>query len=65
MFYNQIIIQQGLPFDVKLHGRVVDETRLSKAEFDKNLEKGYADMKNGRVAPAAVFFSDIKKKYHL
>ena len=51
MFYKQIILQQGLPFEVKLHKRPVDESRLSKAEFDTELEKGYADV-----------FSDIKKK---
>lgn len=51
MFYKQIILQQGQPFEVKLHKRPVDESRLSKAEFDAELEKGYADV-----------FSDIKKK---
>ncbi|PWJ63747.1 MULTISPECIES: type II toxin-antitoxin system RelB/DinJ family antitoxin [unclassified Fibrobacter] len=65
MFYKQIILQQGLPFEVKLPKRPVDESRLSKAEFDAELEKGYADMKAGRMTPAAAVFFDIKKKYHV
>ena len=41
MFYKQIILQRGLPFDVKMPSvRPVDCTNLSDAELDEELEKG-------------------------
>ena len=46
MFYMQIILQRGLPFEVKIpSARPVDISTLSEAEFNEELEKGYADMK--------------------
>ncbi len=49
MFYKQIILQRGLPFEVKIpSARPVDISTLSEAEFNEELEKGYADMQAGR-----------------
>ena len=43
MFYKQIILQKGLPFEVKLPAsRLVDANLLSDAEMDAELEKGCA-----------------------
>ena len=42
MFYKQIILQRGLPFDVKIpSSRPVDMSSLSEAELNAELEKGY------------------------
>ena len=50
MFYKQIILQRGLPFEVKIPaGRPVDISTLSEAQFNEELEKGYADMQAGRT----------------
>ena len=50
MFYKQIILQRGLPFEVKIPSdRPVDISTLSEAEFNEELEKGYADMQAGRT----------------
>ena len=44
MFYKQIILQRGLPFEVKMPAaRLADVSVLSDAEVDAELEKGYAD----------------------
>ena len=49
MFYKQIILQRGLPFEVKIPSdRPVDISTLSEAEFNEELEKGYADMQDGQ-----------------
>ena len=62
MFYKQIILQRGLPFDVKIpSSRPVDMSFLSEAE----LEKGYADIKAGRTREANAVFADIRKDYNL
>ena len=64
MFYKQIILQRGLPFDVKIpSARPSDMSALSEAELDAELEKGYADSAAGRTKPAGAVFASIRKDY--
>lgn len=66
MFYKQIILQRGLPFEVKLPAdRPTDISALSESELSKELEKGYADMQAGRTKSATSAFADIRKDYGL
>lgn len=66
MFYKQIILQRGLPFDVKIpSSRPVDMSALSEAELNAELEKGYADIKAGRTKEASEVFANIRKDYNL
>ena len=63
---NQIILQRGLPFEVKIPStRPVDINTLSEVEFNEELEKGYADMQAGRTKNAKKAFADIRKDYGL
>jgi len=62
MFYKQIILNRGLPFEVKIPGtKPVDITELSEAELNKELEKGYADMIAGKAKPAKQVFADMRR----
>lgn len=66
MFYKQIILQKGLPFEVKLPvSKPVEMSALSKEELDAEIEKGYADMLEGRTEPAQKVFEDIRRDYDL
>lgn len=66
MFYKQIILQKGLPFDVKLPASgMINASVLSDEEMDAELEKGYADMRGGRTKSVKTTFSDIRKDYGL
>ena len=66
MFYKQIILQKGIPFDVKIPAATkVDASVLSDDELDVELEKGYSDMKKGRTKSAKKAFSDIRKDYKI
>jgi DNA-damage-inducible protein J len=66
MFYKQIILQRGLPFEVKIPStRPVNVNTLSEAEFTEELEKGYADMQVGRTKNVKKAFADIRKDYNL
>ena len=66
MFYMQIILQRGLPFEVKIpSARPVDIGTLSEAEFNEELEIGYADMQAGRTKSAAQVFTDIRRDYNV
>ena len=64
MFYKQIILNRGLPFEVKIPtARHANVSKLSEAELNAELEKGYADMKASRTKPAGQAFADIRKDY--
>lgn len=63
MFYKQIILQRGLPFEVKLPQHPLDVGAMSEEQFDAELEKGYVDMKAGRVVSAKKAFDDIRGSY--
>jgi len=53
MFYKQIILQRGLPFEVKIPDRTpTDISMLETEELYAELEKGYADMEAGRTKDA-------------
>ena len=66
MFYKQIILQRGLPFEVKIpSARPVDISALSEAEFHEELEKGYADVQAGRTKNVKEVFDAIRKDYGL
>jgi DNA-damage-inducible protein J len=66
MFYKQIILQRGLPFEVKMPAvRPLDASVLTDAQMDAELEKGYADMQAGRTKPVKSAFADIRKDYGL
>ena len=50
MFYKQIILRRGLPFDVKMPANILlDASTLSTEQMDAELQKGYDDMQNGRT----------------
>lgn len=59
MFYKQIILRRGIPFEVSLPP--LDISSMSVSELSQELEKGYADMKEGRTKPADAVFADICK----
>ena len=64
MFYKQIILQRGLPFEVKIpSAKPVDMSAFSEEEMNAELEKGYADMVAGHTKPAKQVFADIRKDY--
>ncbi len=66
MFYKQIILQGGLPFDVKIpSAKPVNMSILSEEHMNEELEKGYSDVKAGRTKKATKAFADIRKDYNL
>ena len=66
MFYKQIILNRGLPFEVKIPtARPIDVSKMSAEARDVELEKGYADMQAGRTKPAAQVFADIRRDYNV
>lgn len=63
MFYKQIILQNGLPFEVKLPEHPLDVSRMTASQLDAELEKGYADAKAGRTIPVEQAFANVRKEF--
>ena len=66
MFYKQIILQRGIPFEMKLpESKPVDMSALTKEQLDVELQMGYDDVATGRTKLAAQVFDAIRKDYGL
>ena len=66
MFYKQIILQKGLPFEVKIPPTSrIDLSILTEEELHQELERGYADKAAGRTRPAAKVFADLRNDDNL
>ena len=66
LFYKQIILQKGLPFEVKLpSSQPISISTLTEDQLNAELEKGYADMVAGKTKPARQAFANIRKDYGL
>ena len=64
MFYKQIILQRGIPFELKLpQEKMADMRKLTGLELDGELDKGYQDILAGRTKPAGKVFEEIRKDY--
>ncbi len=65
IFYKQVILQRGLPFEVKLPqaGMPADMATMTREQFHAELQKGYDDIAAGRTKPASRVFEDIRRDY--
>lgn len=64
MFYKQIILNRGLPFEVKIPAtKPVNIAELTETELNSELEKGYEDMAAEKIKPAKQTFADIRRDY--
>lgn len=64
MFYKQIVLQKGLPFEVKLPvSHPTDASTLSPEQLHAELERGYANLASGNTRSAKDVFADIRRDY--
>lgn len=52
MFLQQVVEQQGIPFEVKLRHKPLDTSTLTKEQFNQEIQKGFDDFKDGRTYTA-------------
>ena len=53
MFLKQVVLQRGIPFEMKLPLRKpLDYKLLSKEEFDNEIQKGMDNIVNGQTVSA-------------
>lgn len=64
MFLRQVVLQQGIPFEMKLPNKVPsDLAPLTKEQFDEEIGKGIEDMKAGRVYSADAVEAEMHRDY--
>ena len=64
LFLRQVILQRGIPFDVKLQqNKPLAIGNLSEEDFNVEIEKGLADLSAGRVTSADRVAEKIRLDY--
>lgn len=64
MFLRQVVLQRGIPFEVKLPQETpLAYGFLAKEQFDAEIEKGMADIREGRVYSADTIEAEMKRDY--
>lgn len=64
MLYKQIILQQGIPFSVKLPKNPV-EVDPNSQEFAKQLHQRYLKASDKNSIPLSELVAEYKAKYHI
>ena len=66
MFYRQIVLHRGLPFEVVLPAKgPIDISQLTIEELHSELQKGYDDIESGNVTSAEEALARIRKEHNL
>lgn len=64
MFLKQIVIQRGIPFDLKLPVSVPAAIgSMTREQFNMELQKGLDDIAEGRVVSADTVEAEMRKMY--
>lgn len=64
MFLRQVVLQRGIPFEIKLPDRKpLALGTLTKEQLDAELEKGMADIREGRTYSAQSVLDELERDY--
>lgn len=64
MFLRQVIIQKGIPFEVRLDvKKPLCIGDLTEEQLNAELEKGMEDIREGRTIPAEQVFEELHKEF--
>ncbi len=64
MFLKQIVLQQGIPFEMKLHTKKpLTMGSMTKENFDLEMQKGMDDIAQGRVVSADDVEEEMRRLY--
>lgn len=64
MFLKQIVLQRGIPFEMKLpsYEEPIAYQALTKEQFNAEIEKGMEDIKAGKVYSADEIEAEMKRE---
>lgn len=66
MFFKQIVLKKGLPFEVRLpYEKPIGMGVLTEEELHAEIEKGYADVQAGRTKPLEQVIADMRRDFKI
>ena len=66
MFFKQIVLKKGLPFEVRLpYEMPLNMAALTEEELNEEIEKGYADILAGRTKPLEQAVAEMRKDFKI
>ena len=65
MFLRQIVMQNGIPFDMKLPRRPLVFEEMTQKQFDEEIQKGFDDVESGNLYAAADVEAHMKSRFDL
>ncbi|MEQ8200544.1 MAG: type II toxin-antitoxin system RelB/DinJ family antitoxin [Syntrophomonadaceae bacterium] len=66
LFLRQIVLQQGIPFELKLpQSKPLSLGALTEEQFNAEIEKGLADLAAGRVVSAEKAAERMRQEYKI
>ncbi len=66
MFYSQIVLQKGMPFELKLpSSKPLDVSAMAKEQLEAELQKGFDSIKAGRVYSADEVDAILAKEFDI
>ena len=64
MFLRQVVLQRGIPFEMKLPANApTDFGSLTKEQFDIEINKGISDIEDGKVYSVDSVEEEMKKDF--
>jgi DNA-damage-inducible protein J len=64
LFLYQVVLQQGIPFDVKLpRNAPLEYSTLTQEQFDAEIGKGFASLEAGKVLSSGQVRERMQRKY--
>ena len=64
MFLRQIVLQKGIPFEMKLpQSKPLEYGALTEEQFNKEIEKGLSDLSSGRFSSAESVAERMHRNY--
>ncbi len=64
MFLRQVVMQRGIPFEMKLPAsEPLSYGSMTKEQFDIEMKKGMSDIKEGRIYSADEVEAEMKRDY--
>jgi DNA-damage-inducible protein J len=64
IYLRQIVLQKGIPFEVKLpQYEPLSLSKLSREQLDTEIEKGLASLRAGKVTPSKLVREKMQRQY--
>ncbi len=66
LFLKQVVLQRGIPFDLKLpQSKPVEYANLTEEQFNARIEEGLMEQENGNFVSANVVRRQLSKEFNL